>query len=364
MVDSYFDVNSETANCIYRSSLLALGRGQDALVDIENVWLSANSVSHYCDAVFAAWGQGDNPNLLMQRALKAYSADNLTFALTLANKLPAYEASLFNEFVNYSRNPTELLAQPATTLVSNDLKKRLLPDVLAKLVRKDSVNYTDFALQFNSILDTNPDYQAMLKKLNGYLANRSSAQILKVYPLILIPDADDHEAFLRYLVSQQQWQTIINHFAKLANPSLEVNYWLARAYEKNGDTDNANKHYQAISTTRSYYGFLAADKLGLDYQFNYQAIKPNTTTQNNFKRNKSLIRAEALFAVGETVEARRELFAILDLMDKSTAEQLAYWLDQHQLHFEAIYTLGRVRSWDDIHIRFPVLMIVMSIMLH
>ncbi|MBS9781692.1 MAG: transglycosylase SLT domain-containing protein, partial [Gammaproteobacteria bacterium] len=128
-------------------------------------------------------------------------------------------------------------------------------------------------------------------------------------------------------------------------------YWLGRAKEKLGE--DAHAIYQRAAKTRSYYGFLAADKIGQAYQFNAQPITPDSRIQRNFEKNISLIRGKLLYQMGEISSARNEILPLAKRMNKITQRQLAYWLNQQGFHHDAIYVLGKLREWNDIDIRFP-----------
>lgn len=350
VVDNYYDTGSQTANCIFRQSQLLLGNRSAALQAIEQVWFSPTSVSDYCTPVFAEWEGTTQPKNLIKRAKLAYHAGQAGFARRMAEKVNNTEALTILQFVDFLNQPTAMLSYGVDELTATPLHRELLPLALEKLVRKDSSAYATFALQFAQRLKGNQRYQTLLNKLAGYLANRQDPQVKQVYALIKQPNKTANSALLRFLVGSRDWKSIQQLVLEKDNDDMAL-YWLGRATEALGG--NAKHLYQKAAQARSYYGFLAADKLGQAYAFNAQAIVPNSQTQSNFEKNAGLVRGKLLYQAGDPVSARHEILPLAARMDKATKRQLAYWLNRQGFHHDAIYVLGSIRDWNDIRIRFP-----------
>lgn len=350
LIEQYFDTRDEATECRYRSAQLALGHRKAALKNIYWTWMSSQSVSPLCDPVFYAWDGVNTPEHLLKRAKMAYHAGNGDLARRLAIRLPSADPNrdVLLRFAGYLQTPKSLNNLFVSDLTNSQLARELLPTALLALVRIDSSRYARFALQFSPTLANEPGYQAMLATLTNYLANRDDPQAKSSYVLLNQPNKEATEALLRYLVSIRDWGSIRN----LIHPDSEYSmalYWLGRALEADGK--NAKAIYQKAAQTRSYYGFLAADRVGLPYVFNKASIRPSA--QQALKQNRSLIRAQWLAKYGDTITARREIVRLSSLMSKTHQRQLAYWLNTHGFHFEAIYILGQAKDWNDIDIRFP-----------
>lgn len=354
LVQYYFDSGNQGANCAYRAAQLQLGNQAAALKNIKWVWLSPRSVSAICDPVFAAWEKHNDPTYRLQRAKLAYHAGQARFAQTLISALPENHPDrlIIERFTDFYRQPQRLLEVSAASLTMSELARDLLPTALEKLVRKDSSRYAAFAMQFAVTLKDNPRYQKMLSKLTSYLANRGDPQTQYTYGLLTHPDNTATEAILRYLISTLDWRTIRELISYNSNDSMAL-YWLGRALE--ADNQNAQQIYAKAAKTRSYYGFLAADKIGEAYQFNVEPTRPIAKIQHELNQNTALIRAKSLLQYGESLDARREILQLAGRMqpDLLRQRQLAYWLDKNHFHFEAIYILGKARDWNDIAVRFP-----------
>ncbi len=346
----YYATGDQTTDCMYRQSQLLLGNTKAALSNIESVWFTPKSVSEYCDPVFANWSGSTNPNNIVKRAKMAYFKGNGSFAERLANKVSSEEAMTIAQFANALNDPMALLNYSTDSLTGTALHRELLPIALKKLIRKDSSAYASFATQFAPQMAGNRAYQEMLTTLVGYLSNRQDPQAKTVYALLDKPNKDANEALIRFLVGSHDWAGIKRLVSPTDSNAMAL-YWLGRAKEKLGE--NAKSVYQRAAKTRSYYGFLAADKIGQAYRFNAQPIMPNARIQSNFDKNISLIRGKLLYQMDEISSARNEILPLAKRMNKSTQRQLAYWLNQQGFHHDAIYVLGKLREWNDIGIRFP-----------
>ncbi|PIE45816.1 MAG: hypothetical protein CSA45_01555 [Gammaproteobacteria bacterium] len=346
----YYDTGDSTTNCLYRNAQLQLGNRKAALDNIEQTWLSAKSLSEYCTPVFAIWNKSRNKDIVLKRVLLAYRANNVDLATRLAERIGNSESATLAQFGNYLHYPETMLNASVSQLTGTALHRQLLPKALKALVRKDSVQYAGFAMQFASRMKDNDEYQEMLAKLTGYLANRHDSQAQSSYRLLKHPNKDATRSLLRYLVSVSNWRAITQLISINNNDPMAL-YWLGRALEAKGK--KAKKAYRKAARIRSYYGFLAADKLNSAYQFNVSPIRPNNSIQNNFAGNTTLNRVKALYQQGETRLGHRELFPLAERLSPQTLRQLAYWLSRQQRHFEAIYILGKARDWDAVNTRFP-----------
>ncbi len=348
----YYHTGNEEAECAYRSAQLILGNREAALKDIYTTWLSKTSVSPLCDSVFAVWDGINNPEYRVKRTKLAYRAGNAALAEQLAMRLPDSNAekSTLLQFARYHRYPEMLLSALPSELTSSALARELLPGALKQLIRIDSSSYATFAMQFADSMKGNDDYQAMLGKLTEYLAKRDDPQAKRSFALMSKPNKDSLEAVVRYLATNADWQGLLQLIKPDTNNAMAL-YWLGRASEASGK--NAVKFYQKAAQTRSYYGFLAADKIGAPYQFNKAVIAPEANVQQSFNRHPGLERAKLLRQYGEPIESRREIINLANKMPPQRKRQLALWLNQNRFYFEAIYLLGQAKDWNDIDVRFP-----------
>jgi soluble lytic murein transglycosylase len=161
---------------------------------------------------------------------------------------------------------------------------------------------------------------------------------------------------LQLVLQKQQWDILakfIQQWADADQKTAQGQYWLARALEQTDQLDAAKKLYEQAAQDRSFYGFLAADRLKQPYRFNFERIPENPKYKQELSQNLAMIRAREFFLVGLSDEARSEWRKATENFKPeqlATAAQLAM---EWNWHFQAIITANRANFLDDIELRFP-----------
>lgn len=350
----YFDTGKHKTECLYRQAQLNLGQRDKAFEDIEGLWASVKSLPDECDSVLFAWSGSANPEKRFTRAKKAYFADNFTLTRYLLNDAADNEAQVLRAFAELALNPDELYSITPDAYAQATANHAYLPNALAELARKDSVANANFILQFAPYLADNSDYQTLLNTLTRYLEKRDSALCLNTFSRIApeFVEKDTEEAVVRYLINAYRSQDITTF---MPTPQFSMGqYWLGKTLAQKGDVDTAKTWWQKAAQTRSYYGFLAAERIGQPYAFNLVATDINATQQSNFSKNNNLIRAQLLRRIADHTNARREILQIYEKLATSDVPQLAVWLNDNGFYFESIYVFGKIRQWNDVKRRFPM----------
>ena len=97
-------------------------------------------------------------------------------------------------------------------------------------------------------------------------------------------------------------------------------YWLARAELQSPTlTEQANARLSTLAKQRSYHGFLAADRLGIEYGFAEQAVPE----ESNNNIHPALLRAKELFHIQQDTLARREWLSALKQLEPTEQLQAA-----------------------------------------
>ncbi len=121
-----------------------------------------------------------------------------------------------------------------------------------------------------------------------------------------------------------------------------------------GKGEEAEKILASLSKERSYYGFMAADRLGYNFNFLHETLPISQIQINQTASLPGLVRARELLALDRTLEARREWNLALE--DKSSDEQkvAAKLATEWNWPSQTILTLAKIRAWNDLELRFPL----------
>ncbi|HPE58956.1 MAG: lytic transglycosylase domain-containing protein [Thiothrix sp.] len=168
----------------------------------------------------------------------------------------------------------------------------------------------------------------------------------------------------RLALRSSKWQSVLDAITALENnPDTDDEeagrdiwqYWKARALTALGRSEEAGKTYEALARDTTFYGFLAADRLGQDYARLKEPPPDRSQRIAGLKKLAAIQRWQEWIALGEHDMARKEWFRLLHEMDKEgmlAAAELAGSTGDANL---AIWTVSRTRDWNVVDLRFPML---------
>lgn len=159
---------------------------------------------------------------------------------------------------------------------------------------------------------------------------------------------------IRYAIGHRNWQQLL-HLIKLSHDkdNLRLQYWKARAYAAMGNKIKAKEIYAKISKQRSYYGFLASQKLK----------KPLTLVNEEVTHKKDALitykpvtdEIKRLIKNRQELQASRIINAFSSELGKSELSAFAYWvLKDLNWSGKAIYLCNNEDLFNQLTLRFPL----------
>lgn len=350
--------------CLHLRARLATG-DKTALKDVAPRWNIEQTQSKACDPVFAEWRKAGfmTPDLIWERHLKAVVVANKGLANYLANLLPAADRPMATLLQQVDANP-RLLKQTAKFSKQSPKMKTVILHGLEKLARTNAKEALalwrgyDAQQLFDDSDRVNLKYHIALRLL--YQDHDVDAEKL-VASTPNLTRVDLLEWLLRESLRKQDWERVNEWIARLPEDARKTErwrYWQARTMEEldikeiNGET--ASNIFNSVAPARSFYGFLAADKTGVNYHL---LDRPMTFTDEQIKaveNAQGILRAREFFARGELGAANREFFHTtrrMPLEDMVIAGRLAEKLGWYR---NAIQVMADAQYWDDLQVRFPI----------
>jgi soluble lytic murein transglycosylase len=343
--------------CYYYQAMLAEER-ERALQEAQQLWLSGQTRPTACDPLFDALkASGEiTDELIWQRFLLAARANNDGLMRFLRSELrdPAWRLrtdSLFRylqhpeniRYLEAGDHHGDIVAVALDRLAERQPEeaRRLLP-MLAKrhdLGETQQLQISERIAWFSTIRDL-PENRVWLDR---YLAEHGELRTL--------------EQRARRAVIEQDWDGIerwVNRLPARDRTSPRWRYWLARAYEARDNDEMAQRYYRLAASGRSFWGFLAADRLGLPPALNLRpALEENIALSERAER--VLTRVDMLLAIGEAGHAREEwLFLLRHLDDSSQQDALARIAIERGWPHLAIETALHTGRHDVLDWRFPL----------
>jgi soluble lytic murein transglycosylase len=350
--------------CLHLRARLATG-DKTALNDVAPRWNIEQPQSKACDPVFAEWKKAGlmTPELIWERHLKAVIAGNKGLASYLTNVMPAADRPMATLMQQVDANP-RLLKQTAKFSKQSPKMKDVILHGLEKLARTNAQEALalwrtyDAQQLFDDNDRVNLKYHIALRLL--YQDHEVEAEKL-VASTPNLTRIDLLEWLLRESLRKQDWKQIHEWLARLPEDARKTErwrYWQARTMEEldikevNGETPASI--YASVAPARSFYGFLAADKTGVNYHL---LDRPMTFTNEQIaevENAQGILRAREFFARGDLGAANREFFHTtrrMPLEQMVIAGRLAEKLGWYR---NGIQVMADAQYWDDLQVRFPI----------
>ena len=347
--------------CHYLQALIETGERQQAFDAAPALWLTGKSQPDACDPVFDAWRQAGKltQTLTWQRLELAMEAGNLSLARYLSRFLNTKNKQWYEYWIKIHNQPAVSLNQKKSADKPVDSRKIWIHG-LKRLARSD----IEQAL-------------AIWKKQKGktWFSEQQRYQVERYLALRLLyadhplaasrlaaftPDPKDLsfiERRLRFAVTEGDWPALLGW---LENSPAEIRneerwrYWQAHALATQGQKDESKEILQHLAKERSYHGFLAADRLGLDYNLNDTPLQVSAQLLTSTSALPALHRAGELIALDRYFDARREWYRATRPMSDEQLQAAAKIAQSWNWHDQAIFTLAKTNYWEDLELRFPV----------
>ncbi|MHB8346358.1 MAG: transglycosylase SLT domain-containing protein [Acidiferrobacterales bacterium] len=363
-VEQYQDVDEDSAlNCDRLAFLLRTVKQRTALMnEIGQLWMTGESLPDACNPVFAAWRRAGNMtrDKVWRRIRLAMKHQDLTLAADLKWDLPANDRIWVDRWLAMYRAPQREL---------NDIRYPVETPLAREIIRQGVVRlaYIDPAQAMKTWSDLKNRYQ-FFGEDNNYVLRRvgilaAQDHLPQAVDWLSQASVDTHDGSLgrwrvRAALRAGKWHTALRFIEDLGSSEQRQDewlYWKARMLEKAGDESHALRIFTELAKERSYYGFLAADRLGRRYAMQRQRIQPTPEEISAMLARPSIEMAKELFMLGETVDARRQWAWATRNMDGRDLQVAAVLARQWGWYDRAILTAARSDNLNDLGLRFPVL---------
>ena len=348
--------------CLKRWAQYQTGHREQAFSGIENLWLVGRSQPRSCDKIFMAWqtNGGINNELIWQRFQMAMQARQIHLARYLSTLLQADQRQWATLWLRIYSHP-ELVTSEKLFANYHPMRSQILMEGIRRMAYRDldkAVTNWDIIRHrypFNEVQRSGIERTLAMRH-----ALRGHPEALSWLASLSASDSSDpvvEEWRVRAALDQQNWEAVIDGIELLDDEgqnSPRWRYWRARAMEALEQQSQAYDQYWALAQSRSYYGFLAADRLGVTYRFDDQPVPTNDEDIDHLERLPGLARAHELFVLERILDARREWLYATRKLPESLLQQAAAIAHQWGWHDRAILTMARTSYRDDLALRFPL----------
>jgi soluble lytic murein transglycosylase len=356
----YFSTTSDKSlNCYYHRAQFKTGDKQAAIEGAKKLWAVGYSQPKVCDPLFTQLKKSSafNQELFWLRFDAALQNNKTKLAKYVKSLMTAGDQKTADLWLNLHRNPEryipELLSRPETAQAP-----LMFTHAINRLARKDVYQAID-------LWDNNKQRFDISKQPADKLEERLALKLAykndsDAYERLAQLNESEHSSKawrIRVALHEQNWPRIIAAIKDLSpeNQKLEKwQYWLARAYQETGKPIQAHELLSGLSTKRDFYGYLAADRLNREYQLAHNPLEVTAEEIAGIKNHKEFQAAFEFMMLDREKDAKLQWWHALRQLDKSEYPAAAKLAQQWQWDEVAIFTIAKVKYWDDVELRFPL----------
>ena len=355
-------VNDTELRCQRARGLIILDQTDGLVSEAQALWTAGKSQPKACDPVFA-WLIGQNgisPALAWERIRLAISAGQRRLTFYLARFVPPDQRAWLESWQSASANGYARLADARTWPV-NATTSMLARLSIQRLARIDADRANDAFSLLNGVFRWDTDQGAVLLRDIALYAAVDLSASTRLYMTAVPPayrDTQLLEWWARFLLSIQDWPellTVIGHMPEDLRDDGRWSYWLAQAELRSGQVSPPSARLEELSTHANYYGFLAADELGLPYHICPQEPEIDPAEVDRIARLEGIVLALELKKVGLDDWAVAEWSRVSGQLAPRQLKNLAALAIRKGWHDRAIFALGNSGELRYYNWRFPLL---------
>jgi soluble lytic murein transglycosylase len=344
--------------CYYFRAQLARGERALAWDGASRLWVHGESRPEECDPLFGAWLSAGqlNDDIVWTRLLNAFEARQPSLLNYVAKKSSPDLRPWADKLLAVYRDPATLRQQslPSRHPRSRDIASYGLA-YLARYSPPKALSYwTDLQqdMAFSSEQVRRVEH-AIAQQLLFARTNRQEEWLQDV--LARLEDDRLIGIRLRWALSEEDWTSVERYlpmFSENEQGKTAWRYWTAMVQEGRGDKEAARASLEKLAGERDYYGFLAADRLGLPYAFNDQ--QQDAQAVRLVDELPAVRRIEELIFHNDSVSAHAEWYRLLQSTDEiEELQNLMLLASGKGWHRMAIDAAARAEAWDALDHRFP-----------
>lgn len=360
----YQDIEDEPElQCLRLSHLLKTSEQQATLMaEAEALWLTGKQLPRACEPVFSAWKKAGHmtADKVWARIRLAMEARNLRLAGELAVHLDPSERIWARRWQDMHRDPVRELhniAYPVETPVARMVVKH---GVVRLAYRDPEEAMIQWHLLKGKYQFFGEDDNYVMRHIGILAAQDQLPQALVWLSEVAADPADEtlHLWRVKAALRAGQWETAKRFIAGLSEEqqrNSQWRYWSARILEATGNKSEARSLYQGLARDRSYYGFLAADRVDTDYSMQHVSIEASPEEISAMLARPGIQMAQELYQMGQVTDARRQWIWTMRRMNNRDLAVAAVIAQQWGWHDRAILTVAKSDHQDDLELRFPLL---------
>jgi soluble lytic murein transglycosylase len=348
-------------DCLALQAELEAGRETRVIHRAIDLWTVGESQVDECDPVFEFLDDGNHLGVAeyMRRFDLAIDAREFSMAQWLGKSIDQNHIDVAAQWINAQRNP-ERFVRDYRKLANNADSNRQIAYALERITYDDP----ELALELFEPIVKGKRFSAELEFRTArhvalWTARDNLPRGYELLAQLPIPAQNDEVMRWRARTSlrKHNWTNLLADIDAMAADERdreEWRFWRGVALQRNNRIPEGEAVLADLAKTRSYYGFLAADELGVPYALQTSAFAPDEARLAELNTQPELVRARELFLVGLDGRGRSEWDAVVRHFDVADKMQAAILADRWEWHSRAIAAAASVGDYDDLTLRYPL----------
>jgi len=348
-------------DCLALQAELEAGRTARVVNRAVDLWTVGESQVEECDPVFQFLS---NQNHLHQtqyirRFELAIDARKFSIAHWLSKSIDQQHIDVASQWITAQRNPESFVRNDKKW--TNDATTR---EQLVYAIERITYDDPELALTLWSGISGGNRFSAEQElRTSRHIALWTARDNLPgAYELLIkLPVAAQNDEVMRWRarssLRKHNWSNLLADIDAMNSAQLDTEewrYWRGIALQRINRIPEGEAMLTELATSRSYYGFLAADELGLPYALGGSAFVADEERLSELGDRPDLTRARELFRVGLDGRGRSEWDATVSYFDKADKMQVAILAHRWGWHSRAIAAAASVGDYDDLSLRYPM----------
>lgn len=349
--------------CHYANALHKTGNKGTAFSLMGELWQTGSSLPKSCDPILKKWKKAGymTSSRLWARIHLVMNKGKRRLATYIGKSLPKDERFWLSLWKKVQRQPEYVLkADQHFKDQHSPIMHWILVDGMTRLARRKPLVAAQYWQEIRDKYNFNDEEKERIKRRLALSLARAATPLSRETLKALKLESHDVRVITPHILSaigDKDWEGALAWLNNLKNNernSERWHYWRARALEEMGRLEEARSLYLQITDNRSYYSFLAADRIGDRYQLTHRPLNTPAAELLKLQHIPAVARAGELYQLKRIVDARREWHFAIQQMDKKQLLIAAQLANKWGWHDRSIITLALAQHWDDLELRFPL----------
>lgn len=349
--------------CRYAYALHQTNDSKSAFSLIDEIWQTGKSLPKSCDAIIEKWAKAGHmtESRIWMRIHLAMNKGNRRLATYLGKSLDKKQRKKLALWKRIHSEPEEV---HNITKYFKDKKSPIMHwimvDGMSRLSRRKPLMAAEYWRDMQKQYNFKADEKERIERNLTLSLARAATPLSRATLQSLDLDTKETRVISPHILSaidDKDWQSALDWLNRLnteERDSERWRYWRARSLEEMGRLDEARSLYLQLTRQRTYYSFLAADRIGNRYQLTHHPLNAPASELSQLQHIPAIARAGELYQLKRIVNARREWHYAIQQMDKEQLLMAAQLANKWGWHDRSIITLALAQHWDDLEIRFPL----------